>query len=113
MLGAVDNMITQTAPFWVPYYWGGSLFFGALAALLGSFWIEKKAADGLVIEAFGLVVITPAAVVYAATVFLISGLDGILGGCSILGFGIFCLIRIRDIFRVLRSAGKLVKEANE
>jgi hypothetical protein len=90
-------------------YWGASLFFGAAASLLGSYWPLSKYANGLTLEAIGMVIVVPAACAYAISVLIASGFSGVFGGFIILGFGFSCYIRARDLFRVLRRARKTVE----
>lgn len=95
--------IEETLPEWLVVSWGLMLFGGAAAGLIGSYW-RGDYADGLTIERVGLAAVGSAAAVYSVVIVATGGIPRLLAAAIILGFGLCCLRRARDIGRIIRAA---------
>ncbi len=96
--------IEESLPYWLAFSWGLCLFLGSITALIGSYW-RRNYADALTIERIGLLFAGSAGIAYAVVVALVvPPLTGLTAGGIILGFGISCVARARDIGRILRRA---------
>lgn len=84
--------------------WGASLFFGSSLALAGSYW-RGNYANALTLERVGLLGAGSAAIAYAFVVAVtVPPLGGLTAGGIILGYGLSCIIRSRDIGKIIRRA---------
>lgn len=97
--------ISASLPPWLALTWGVMLFTGALAALVGSYWLGDYA-DALTVERIGLLFVGAAACVYAAAIVALAQLGGLLAAGITLGFGLACLRRSHDIAKIIHEALK-------
>jgi hypothetical protein len=101
----IAGSVNELLPAWMAFGWGMSLFLGAAIALAGSYWPRTNYATALTLERAGLVIVGPAAIVYAAIIPLFSGdTKGLVATLIALGFGGSCLKRAHDIGLVIVRA---------
>jgi hypothetical protein len=93
--------IEAALPTWGVFAWQSILAFGSVGSLLGIFWRDR--ATGLIMEQLGMAFVGVASVIYSASVWAIAGPGAAIPGGIILGFGIACLIRWRDIQRTINA----------
>jgi hypothetical protein len=98
------SSISALLPGWMAVGWGVSLSLGALVALVGSYWPRTSYATALTLERVGLVIVGPAAVVYACVIFIYGGWGGATAGLITLAFGASALQRAHDIGKVIHRA---------
>lgn len=91
-------------PTWAVYMWGIGLTLGAVISLIGTYMPRRDYATALTIERIGLIMVGFAGVGYAVLVLVYAGIHNTVAACIIFGFGISCLIRARDIGKVMRRA---------
>jgi hypothetical protein len=98
------SSISALLPGWMAIGWGVSLSLGALVALVGSYWPRRNYATALTLERIGLVIVGPAAVVYACVIFIYGGMGGVTAGLITLAFGASAIQRAHDIGKVIHRA---------
>lgn len=91
-------------PAWIAMTWGWSLAGGALVALVGSYWPRSNYATALTIERIGLIIVGPAALLYATVLMLYAGLAATVAAAITLGFGAACIKRGRDVGKIIQRA---------
>lgn len=91
-------------PPWCVYLWGFALTFGSAIALIGSYMPRHNYATVLTIERIGLAVTGFAGVAYSLLIGIYAGFQNSVAIAIIFGFGISCLIRARDIGKVIKRA---------
>jgi hypothetical protein len=106
------SAIQGLLPGWLQLAWAIMLVGGSIIALFGSYWPGGRGgyANALTAERIGLGIVGAAAVVYGLAIIVVVSLPGIVAAGITLGFGLSCLIRARDIGRIIRSAIRNVKE---
>lgn len=91
--------IEAELPTWAVFGWQTILAVGSVTSLVGIFW--RNRATGLILEQLGLAFVGVASVIYAASVWAAAGIPAGIPGGIILGFGMACLIRWRDIQKTI------------
>jgi hypothetical protein len=95
---------TALLPSWVVTAWGASLALGAGVAIAGSYWPKRNYATALTVERIGLVIVGPAALLYAAIITIYTGAAGAVPASIVTGFGVASLIRAHDLGKIIRRA---------
>lgn len=98
------SSIAALLPHWMGASWGISLSLGAAIALAGSYWPRRNYATALTLERVGLVIVGPAAVVYALVILIYGGMGGATAALITLAFGASAIKRARDIGKVIHRA---------
>lgn len=93
--------IQEAFPDWAGFMWSIALTLGPAIALVGVY--LRNRGSGLILEQLGLAIMGAACVAYGFVGLLIVPLSRVPAGI-ILGFGVACLWRYRDIQSVLHSA---------
>jgi len=98
--------VEAALPAWAAYSWGMSLVIGSGMALIGSYWPREQYATALTLERIGLGFTGMAAIIYALLILVVTQVDPTFGLASgiILGFGVACIKRARDIGKIIRRA---------
>lgn len=103
LLGAAPEpgSIEEALPGWASFSWQVALVIGSVMALVGIWWRER--ATGLILEQLGLALVGVAGVIYAFSVWSVVGVAAAIPGGIILGFGIACIVRWRQIQRTINA----------
>lgn len=107
-----SESIDAELPEWLAYAWGFMLSAGSLAALVGAYW-RGQLATALTVERAGLAAVGAAAIVYGVVIVVAVHLPGLLAAGIVVGFGLFCVRRARDIGHVIKTAIQVAKEQAE
>lgn len=100
--------IEAELPGWLALTWGAALCLGSLAALIGSWW-RGNYANALTLERMGLLIAGSAGIAYAAVILVTIPLNtGLVSAGLCLGFGASCVVRERDIGKIIARAGETV-----
>lgn len=107
LVGRVSaGSIEEQLPFPLAIVWGFALFLGSITALVGSHW-RGDYANALTIERMGLLVAGAAGVAYAVVILFTVPLHiGLVSSGIVVGFGASCIVRARDIGRIIARAGE-------
>ena len=90
------------------FAWGLSLCLGSVTALVGSHW-RGDYANALTLERMGLLLAGSAGVAYATVIIFTAPLSaGLVSAGLCLGFGASCIVRARDIGKIIARAGERV-----
>jgi hypothetical protein len=84
-------------PTWLVFTWGAELVIGGAALVAGVVWEWRT------LQRFGLVLLGPAAIVYAIAIMLTAGRSGLVAAAIVLAFGLACLIKLITL-SVVRAA---------
>jgi hypothetical protein len=103
--------VEASLPGWLAVAWGGVLFGGSAAALVGSYW-RGELVTALTVERAGLALVGAAAVMFAIVVVFAGGWQRLLQAVIIAGFGGTCLRRAFDIGQVMKTAIRIVKNGD-
>jgi hypothetical protein len=101
LLGAAPEpgSIESSLPAWAAVGWSVCLVGGSGLALIGIYWRQRAA--GLILEQLGLAFVGVAALVYAVCIVSVIGATGVLSAGIVAAFGAACLVRWRQIQRVI------------
>lgn len=99
-----SSSVAVLLPSWMAEMWGWSLVLGAAIALTGSYWPRRSYATALTLERVGLVIVGPAAIVYAGVLLLYGWPGSLVAGLITFAFGASCIARARDIGKVIHRA---------
>lgn len=82
--------------------WGITLALGSVTALAGIWW--RNRVSGIILEQIGLVAVGWAAIIYGAAAVIFAGWSAALPASLVLGFGVACLVRWRQLQKILDMA---------
>lgn len=101
------DSLEASSPLWFVYAWAATLTVGAIVTLVGMVWTNRFV--GVLIEQVGLVAVGSAAVLYGVVVFLRGFEAGAAFPASVIvGFGVSCLWRWKQLQRYVKSVLSLV-----
>jgi len=101
--------VEASLPGWMAAAWGCCLTLGAILTLVGSYW-RRDWLDALTIERIGLTGVGGGAFLYGLIILAQFSWGGVLAGFIVLGFGLACLSRSRDIGKVIKRGIRLKEE---
>ena len=93
--GSIDAAL----PSWVAFCWSLALLLGSATALAGIYY--KKRDGGLIAEQLGLGMVGVANLLYAGVALAEVGVTTLIPAGIIAGYGVSCLIRYRDIQKII------------
>lgn len=82
--------------------WGLALAIGSVVALTGIWW--RNRVSGIILEQIGLVSVGWAAIIYGVAVVIFAGWAAAFPATFVLGFGVACLVRWRQLQKILDYA---------
>jgi hypothetical protein len=91
-------------PTWLVFAWGAELVVGGGTLVVGT------VREWRTLQRFGLVLLGPAAIVYAIAIVFTAGRSGLVAAAIVLAFGLACLIKLVTL-SVVRTA--ILERASE
>jgi hypothetical protein len=95
--------ISSVLPIWLQLMWGWCLVLGSATGLVGSYW-RGSIVNALTIERVGLALVGTAALIFGFVIVVWFRWTGVASGLIIIGYGLSCVRRARDIGLVIRTA---------
>lgn len=102
--------MNEALPPYAEYLWGGALFLGSTATLVGMYW-QGRITTGLLLKRIGMFALSVACFVYSLVTIVAYHERGLFTAGVVLAFGVACAIQYHALNQRVRAILHASKEA--